>query len=43
MGKCICSVCGHIGYPVYVHNDDKCEKCLSGQITEVKEYSGSNY
>jgi len=30
--KWLCLVCGHIGYAVWVHNDDKCEKCLSGQI-----------
>ena len=34
-----CKDCNHIGYPVWVHNDDKCGKCYSGDIVVVKEKS----
>lgn len=37
-----CKTCGHIGVPVYVHNDDKCEKCYSGQIVEIREVKESS-
>ncbi len=32
-----CNVCGHVGYPMWVHNDEKCERCYSGQIVELSE------
>lgn len=35
MSKWECKSCGHIGYPQWVHNDEKCERCYSGQIVEL--------
>ena len=32
-----CKTCGHVGYQQWVHNDDKCEKCYSGQIVEITD------
>lgn len=37
MAKWECKNCGHIGYPTWLHNDDKCSECLSGQIVEITE------
>ncbi len=37
MHKWECKSCGHIGYPEWVHNDEKCERCYSGQIVELSE------
>lgn len=34
-----CKTCGHIGYPEWVHNDEKCEVCFSGQIVELSDES----
>lgn len=35
--KHLCTRYGHIGYLVYVHNNDVCEKCLSRYVVEYKE------
>ncbi len=37
MAQWKCKICGHIGYPQWVHNDEKCERCYSGQIVELSE------
>lgn len=42
MNKWECTVCGHIGYPTIIHNDEKCEVCYSGKIVEISTSSTEN-
>lgn len=43
MATCECKDCGHIGIPVWVHNDDKCEKCFSRMVFEILEEETSTH
>lgn len=43
MAKWECKSCGHIGYSQWVHNDEKCEKCYSGQIVEITKHKKESY
>ena len=40
MQKWKCKDCGHIGYAVWIHNDDKCERCHSRYLIAITEKDG---